>query len=412
LKAVCDELLDFRGERPQTSASEAQIPAADAWVSGARAAPSYNWSMRLPDSFWRRLVRDYAISIAFWLPTSLLVSWQMYISERRFIPLSYHDLLVLYAARYLSVALLTPPLFYIVNRWPVTGGLMRRTAAYVCGYLAFTVAFAVIRWLILPPWIDATMSWGPRTPGTLFELMYDSFADLLLLYLAIIVAAHAYAYFVRGQRQEIERLQLLQSLAQSELQTLRAQLHPHFLFNTLQGVSTLIDTDRRMAQNMLLTLADLLRKVLEYGSTDLIPFREELVFVEAYLRLEQMRLGRRLELRWQIAPEVKSALIPQLLLQPLVENAVVHGIANARNGGWIEIEAHLQEMHLIIVIRNSVGGASQPGLGVGISNTKARLKYLYDADAVFAFEILGGNVAVARVVLPAFATALAEAANA
>ena len=106
-------------------------------------------------------------------------------------------------------------------------------------------------------------------------------------------------------------LQLRQSLAQSELQMLRAQLHPHFLFNTLQGVSTLIDTDRATAQNMLLTLAGLLRKVLKYGSTDLLPFREELAFVEAYLQLERMRLGRRLEVRWQIAPEVAAALIPQ-----------------------------------------------------------------------------------------------------
>ena len=368
--------------------------------------------MWLRESSLRRLTRDYAISIAFWLPASLLVSWQMYSLERRFTPLSYHDVLLLYAARYLSVALLTPPIFYIVNRWPVTGGSMRRATAYVCGYLPFSVAFAVIRWLLLPPWRDETMSWGPRSLQTLFELLYDTFADVLLLYLAVIVAAHAYAYFVRGQRQEIERLQLRQSLAQSELQTLRAQLHPHFLFNTLQGVSTLIDTDRGTAQNMLLTLADLLRKVLKYGSTDLMSFREELAFVEAYLQLEQMRLGRRLEVRWQIAPEVKSALIPQLLLQPLIENAVVHGIANARNGGWIEIEARLQQMHLVVVIRNSIGGASQPGLGVGISNTKARLKYLYDSDATFEFEVLGANVAVARLVMPAFTTALAEAANA
>ena len=106
------------------------------------------------------------------------------------------------------------------------------------------------------------------------------------------------------------------------------------------------------------------------------------------VQLEQMRIGRRLEVRWQVAPEVKSALIPQLLLQPLIENAVVHGIANAKNGGWIEIEARLQQMQLVVVIRNSIGGASQPGLGVGISNTKARLKYLYDADATFEFEVL------------------------
>jgi hypothetical protein len=368
--------------------------------------------MRLPEVLVRRLVRDYAISMAFWLSASLLVSWQMYVLERRFAPIRYQDILLVYAARYLAVALLTPPIFYLVNRWPVTGGVLRRAAAYACGYLPFTLAFAVLRWSILPPWLDESMSWGPRTLQTLVELLYDSFADVLLLYLAVIVAAHAYAYFVRGQRQEIERLQLRQALAQSELQTLRAQLHPHFLFNTLQGVSTLIDTDRATAQNMLLALAGLLRRVLKYGSSDLLPFREELAFVEAYLQLEQMRLGRRLEVRWQIAPEVAAALIPQLLLQPLIENAVVHGIATARDGGWIEIDARLQQMQLLVTIRNSIGGVSQPGLGVGISNTMARLKHLYDTDASFGFEILGGTVAVARLVVPAFTRELARAANA
>jgi len=205
---------------------------------------------------------------------------------------------------------------------------------------------------------------------------------------------------------------LRQSLAQSELHTLRAQLHPHFLFNTLQGVSTLIDTDRRTAQSMLLTLAGLLRKVLEYGSTDLIAFREELGFVEAYLELEQMRLGRRLQVRWQIAPEVHNALIPQLLLQPLIENAVVHGISNSRDGGWIEIRAYLQVRLLVVVIRNSIGGASQSGLGVGIKNTRARLRYLYGEDAAFEFETLEAKIAVARLMVPAFTAEVAEAVNA
>jgi hypothetical protein len=369
--------------------------------------------MQRSSSWLRRIVRDYAVSIAFWLAASPLVGWQMYYLERRaHIPISLRDMLLVYAARYLSVALLTPPIFYLVSRWPVTGSLLRRTTAYVLGYVPFSVAFAVIRWLILPPWMEESLSFGPRNLGTLFELVYVTFADVLLLYLAVVVAAHAYAYFVRGQRQEIERLQLRQCLAQSELQTLRAQLHPHFLFNTLQGVSTLIDTDRGTAQNMLLTLAGLLRKVLKYGSTDLIAFSEELAFVESYLQLEQMRLGRRLAVRWQITPEVRTALIPQLLLQPLIENAVVHGIANSRDGGWIEIAAHLRQGRLVVAIRNSIGGASQSGLGVGIKNTRARLKYLYGEDAAFEFEILEARVALARVIVPALKAHIAEAVNA
>jgi hypothetical protein len=369
--------------------------------------------MQLSRVLVRRVARDYAISVSFWLAASLLVAYQVYGLEMKgLMPTGLRELTTLYVARFLSVALLTPPIFYLVERWPIPESSLRRTISYALGYVPFSIAFGTLRWLIWPPWMEETRSWGPRTLDTLVQLIYTTFADVLLLYLGVLTAAHAYTYFVRGQRQEIERLQLRQALAQSELQTLRAQLHPHFLFNTLQGVSTLIDTDRATAQNMLLTLAGLLRKVLKYGSTDVIAFREELAFVEAYLQLEQMRLGRRLEVRWQITPDVHGALIPQLLLQPLIENAVMHGIANSREGGWIEIEAHLQRGQLVVVIRNSVSGASPSGLGVGIKNTRARLKYLYGDDAKFEFAIPDGKLAVARLAVPAFTARLAEVANA
>ena len=248
--------------------------------------------MQLSIPLLRRVARDYAISIAFWLAAAFLVAYQLYGLEMRVhLPSNFRGLITLYAARYLSVALLTPPIFYLVDRWPITEKSARRTIAYVLSYGLFSISFGILRWLIWPPWDEETGSWVPRTFNTLFQLIYTTFADVLLLYLGVVIAAHAYTYFVRGQRQEIEHLQLRQSLAQSELQTLRAQLHPHFLFNTLQGVSTLIDTDRSTAQNMLLTLAGLLRKVLKYGTTDLIAFSEELAFVESYLQLEQMRLG-------------------------------------------------------------------------------------------------------------------------
>jgi two-component system LytT family sensor kinase len=358
----------------------------------------------------RRVVRGYALSIAFWLAASVLVSYQTYDQDRRIhLPAVFTSLLLLYAIRYLTIAFLTPPIFYLVGRWPVTGAAIRRSAGYALGYLPFSLAFAVIRWLLLPPWIEETLSWGPRTLQTLLYLTYNTFADTLLLYLAIVVAAHAYTYFVRGQRQEIERLELHQALAQSELQALRAQLHPHFLFNTLQGVSTLIDTDRAAAQTMLLTLATLLRTALKHGSADLVTFREELDFVESYLDLEKMRLGRRLQVRWQIDPHVYGALIPQLLLQPLIENAVVHGIASSREGGWIEVQAYVRDGRLHVGIRNTLGGQSQPGLGLGIANTRARLRFLYAEDASFEFQLQrDAGVALASLALPAFIAAAAE----
>jgi hypothetical protein len=357
-----------------------------------------------------RLVRDYALSIAFWLSASVLVAWEMYDFYRReHMPVPFRDMLLVYAARYLSVAILTPPIFYLVERWPVTGAAVRRTGGYALGYLPFSCAFGAIRWLLLPPWDAETHSWGPRTLDMLWQLVYSTFVEVLFLYLGVIVAAHAYAYFVHGKRQEIERLELRQSLAQSELQALRTQLHPHFLFNTLQGISTLIETDRVTAQNMLRTLAALLRTALENGSADLVTFREELNFLEAYVNLEKMRLGKRLEVRWQVAPETYDALVPQLLLQPLMENALVHGIAGALGGGWIEVVAGVSNGFLHVRIRNTVGGGSQPGLGVGIANAKARLKYLYSDDASLEFRLeQDGAIALASLTLPAFSTIAEE----
>jgi len=351
------------------------------------------------------VLRVYALSLLFWMPLSLLAGWQSYSIERtQHLPVALGNELLVYAARYFSVALLTPPLFYWVNRWPVSGAQLRRIGGYVLGYVPFTCAFALIRWLVLPPWMEETSSWGPRSLWTLSELASGTFADVFLLYLGVVIAAHAYTYFIRGRQQEMDRLRLKQSLAQSELQALKAQLHPHFLFNTLQGVSTLIGTDPAAAQKMLFTLATLLRVVLTHGSADLVPLGDELHFLRTYLELERMRLGPRLTVRWHVASDAEHALIPQLLLQPLLENAIVHGIANARDGGWIEISVRILDNCLEVDIRNSVAGPSQRGLGLGLANVKARLQHLYgdDVHATFTFRVEDTH-AVAHVSVPALA---------
>ena len=351
----------------------------------------------------RDLVRSYVLSIAFWLPLSVLVGWQTYIMARKEgLPVVLRELLLTYGARYLTVAILTPPVFYLVNRWPLKTAVLRRGVAYALGYVAFSCAFALIRWLLLPPWDEDRLGFGPRNLAALLDFSYTTFADVLLLYLGIVAVAHAYTYFVRGQRQEIERLGLLQSLAQSELQALRAQLHPHFLFNTLQGIAALIETDPPHAHRMLTTLASLLRTVLRHGSADLIPLREELQFVRGYVNLEQMRLGSRLRVQWRVEPQSLRSLIPQLVLQPLVENAIVHGAASAPAGGSLDLQAWVQGDRLRVRITNSVGDASRPGLGLGLANTRARLKSLYADDAELEFTLDSmARRAVTSLTLPA-----------
>jgi sensor histidine kinase YesM len=298
---------------------------------------------------------------------------------------------------------LTPPVFYLVRRYPITSGnRVRRIALYVMGTIPFMLLYAFIRWCLLPAWNDVTSTWDPRNSHVLIELLEGSFATQIWDYIAIVIAAHAYHYFMRSRDQEIESFELQQALAQSELQALKSQLHPHFLFNTLHDISSLIDTDRVGAKSMIVKLSGLLRTALKYGSSDLIPLEEELDFVKAYLDLEKMRLGSRLATRWSIAPDTYQVLIPQLVLQPLVENAIIHGISCCREGGWIEITSTKKDGILHLEVRNSVGGKSQAGLGLGLSNTRSRLQYLYSGEATFSFELATDRTASVRLTLPAF----------
>lgn len=261
--------------------------------------------------------------------------------------------------------------------------------------------YACIRWSILPPWDAALQQYVPRTKHGPLELIHSGFADQITMYIAIVAAAHAYWYFEKLRKQKMENVEFQRALAASELQALKMQLHPHFLFNTLHGVSTLIDTDPTCAKEMVVKLSSLLRGTLEHSSSDLIPLSEELRFVREYLDLEAMRLGTRLNVEWSIDAETEPALVPQLILQPLVENAVRHGIACSRDGGWVEITSKKRAGVLELGIRNSVGGKRTPGLGVGLRNTEARLRYLYSDEATFAFTETDDHTATATLRLPA-----------
>jgi LytS/YehU family sensor histidine kinase len=203
------------------------------------------------------------------------------------------------------------------------------------------------------------------------------------------------------RKEERERHEYQQALAASELQALKMQLHPHFLFNTLHGIATLIETDARSAKAMIIRLSNLLRTALERGSSDLIPLDSELKFAREYLDLEKMRFGSRLKVDWLVAPETLSFLVPQMILQPLVENAVRHGIASSREPGWIEVAATVSDGRLEVQVRNSAGSKTSNGTGVGLRNVQTRLKYLYSGDASLRFTMADNRMATASLTLPA-----------
>jgi two-component system LytT family sensor kinase len=352
---------------------------------------------------FRPMVRAYCLSIAVWCGLSLLTGWQYRIFDKELnLPTSLSDMILLAESRGFAFALLTPPIFYLARRY--IGGTkdrFRYVLIYGLGVGPFMLLYACIRWSALPPWDARLQHYVPRSTLGPLALIHQGFADQITMYIAIVVAAHAYYYFDKARKQELERFDFQRTLAASELQALKMQLHPHFLFNTLHGIATLIDTEPGSAREMVFKLSRLLRCALEHSSSDLIPLREELKFIRGYLDLEKMRLGSRLAVDWSIEPETEETLVPQLILHPLVENALRHGIACSRDGGWVEIACRKSEGALELCIRNSVGGKRSTGMGVGLRNTHARLKYLYSDDATFSFAETSDQVATATIILPA-----------
>jgi len=347
-------------------------------------------------------IRAYGASIAVWCGLSLLTGAQYRVFDKEMnMHTTFFDMLLLAESQGFAFALLTPPIFYLARRY--IGGArdrFRYFLFYCLGVGPFMLLYACIGWCVLRS-DPALQEYIPRNGLGPLELIHQGFADQIMMYIAIVVAAHAYQYFEKLRKQEMENVEFQRALAASELQALKMQLHPHFLFNTLHGISTLIDTDQVSAKEMVVKLSTLLRGTLEHSSSDLIPLSEELKFVRDYLDLEAMRLGTRLNVEWLIDSDTGSTLVPQLILQPLVENAVRHGIACARDGGWVEIASKRSAGTLELRIRNSIGGKRTPGLGVGLRNTDARLRYLYSDEATFAFTETDDHTATATVRLPA-----------
>ncbi|MGH7467880.1 MAG: sensor histidine kinase [Longimicrobiales bacterium] len=221
-------------------------------------------------------------------------------------------------------------------------------------------------------------------------------------------------YYRKYRERELAASQLTAQLSQARLQALRMQLNPHFLFNAMNSIAMLVrKSENSRAVQMLAGLSDLLRYVLEDARTEEVPLREELHFIERYLEIERVRFQDRLRVKMDVAEEALEAMLPDLLLQPLVENAVRHGIARKVNPGTIEIAGRKLGDRLILQVRDDGPGLSDAsrGTGVGLVNTRKRLEQSYDTE--FSFELRNGphGGAVATVSLPFHTTPLASASS-
>jgi LytS/YehU family sensor histidine kinase len=229
-----------------------------------------------------------------------------------------------------------------------------------------------------------------RTPFEFFQVLFMArFLIYLFICWTVLGAAHALAYYRRYRRRELYASRLEAQLARAQLQVLKMQLHPHFLFNTLNAISALVHKDADLAERTIARLGDLLRLTLENAGAQEVSLQEELDFVTLYLEIEQARLGPRLGVHFAVEPEARGACVPNLILQPLVENAVRHGIAPYPRAGRVELVARREADRLRVEVRDDgpglAGGARE---GLGLSNTRARLWQLY--GPAHSFEMTNG----------------------
>ena len=226
----------------------------------------------------------------------------------------------------------------------------------------------------------------------------------LTIYWTTLVVAHA-LYYYRGLRQkEAQTARLTAQLAQAQLQALKMQIHPHFLFNTLNSIAALLHKDVEAADRMIARLGDFLRLTLKSSDAQIVDFEQELEFLKCYLDIEHIRFQDRLTVELDIDSHALTAMVPNLILQPIVENAVRHGVARQTNPGHITIRARREGERLIMRVEDNGPGlkVNSNGSGIGISNTRARLEQFYGSDFSFQITNSAGRGASVTLDIPAF----------
>lgn len=301
--------------------------------------------------------------------------------------------------------LVTPPLLATANRFPLERlSLLRSIPVHfvVYGLLTLYTNFAkevVTLWM--RPFQPLALT------GSFSELYATSFfgnaATTLAIYVAFLAIVHASAYRRAARERELHAAQLEALLSQAQVLSLKMQLHPHFLFNTLNGVVALVrEGENENAVKMLMGLSNMLRYALDSSGRQEVPLSEELEFLNLYLGVEQMRFPDRLRVKMNIASDASDAMVPSLMLQPIVENAIRHGIAPRAAPGTVSVSATREGDSIVLSVEDDgVGLTREPSesKGIGLANTRSRLAQLYEHFEFLVGPRAGGGVGV-RIVFP------------
>jgi two-component system LytT family sensor kinase len=360
-------------------------------------------------------LRRWIYAFAWWTGIVLVYST---LSDAHGHPLSPEEALKASAARWYVWAALSYFIIAIDKRLPIRHeSLWKRFLIHLPISVCFIALYTFLNYwtcVFIGAPLDLAISTADG-PGTVLARALTRPSNLVYW---VIVVTHVVLNYERQKKdQEIRTARLERLVADARLTALRSQLHPHFLFNSLNAISAYIDTSPRAAKLMLEQLGDLLRMSLEHYQAREIPIEQELAFLEKYLELQQMRFEDRLESRIQMDPGAAGALVPTFILQPLVENAVRHGVAARHERSVIEVKARRVDGNLGLSVRDDgpglpSGWSMVSSAGVGLANTRARLDALYGPGhhTLNVTNAPGGGVLV-NLVLP-FHVGHAETASA
>lgn len=279
-------------------------------------------------------------------------------------------------------AALAPAIFWLARRFSLTTGRWGRDLlVHLAAGLFLSLVKVALDGAVLPLVTGVSIRVNAATKLHPNLMTYWVMVGLIL----------GVDFYRKYRERQLRASQLEARLVQARLQVLRMQLQPHFLFNTLNAITALMHRDVEAAERMLARLGELLRLTLESGDAQEVPLKEELEFLERYLEIEKARFGDRLTVGLAIDPETLDARVPHLILQPLVENAIRHGIAPRAAPGRIDIRSQQGDGFLCLQVRDDGRGLpasdrESPRGGIGLANTRARLKQLYGANHRFRLE--------------------------
>ena len=277
-------------------------------------------------------------------------------------------------------AILSIPVVWLARRWPPEGAQPWRTAAiHLAAALVCSLVYVLLRSLVGV--VHSRLLDEPVTFAEIFRpLLVKTYPFNLLVYGVIITISHALEYYRKYHERTVHALELEKHLTEARLQALLRQLQPHFLFNTLNGIASLMHSDVHAADKMLVRLSELLRLTMHHPGQPRTKLRDEIAFIEKYLEIERIRFRDRLTVELRAAPDTREVEVPSLVLQPLVENAIRHGIEPQARPGHITVEARREGATLVLLVRDNGGGQPAGGFareGIGLANTRERLRELY-----------------------------------